>query len=237
MIATIASLPLAFEPGTGWRYSVATDVLARVIEVVEGKPIRQVVAERVIDPLGLADTGFSVADPSRLMPMFGNGNLDDIMNFEPGPQKLVPTDVTDMYPCDDPEFGRGGYGLFSTIDDYMQIAEFLSSGRTADGNVLLSRKAVELMWTNRIPAAQMPLMIGPVALAGYGFTLAGRVMLDPGLGFWMTSPGEFGWSGAASTFFLVDPVEDVILVVMSQFLGSKIPLADDMRNAIFSALD
>lgn len=237
MIATIAAMPLAFEPGSQWRYSVATDVLARVIEVVEGKPIGQIVAERVTGPMGLKDTAFTASDPARLMPMFGNGNLDEIMKFTPGPQTLTPADASPMYPHDKPEFGRGGYGLFSTLDDYGAIAEFLGSGRTHDGHVLLSRKAVELMWTNRIPPQQLPLYIGPIAMPGYGFTLAGRIMLDTGKGFWLTSPGEFGWSGAASTFFLIDPAEKVTAVVMSQYLGSKIPLADDMRNAIYAALD
>lgn len=237
MIATIASMPLAFEPGSQWRYSVATDVLARVIEIVEGKPIRQVVAERVTGPLGLKDTGFTASDPARLLPMFGNGNLDEIMNFAPGPQTLTPANVSNVYPHDDPAFGRGGYGLFSTLDDYAVIAEFLGSGRSGEGDALLSRKAVELMWTNRIPPRLLPLFIGPLPLPGYGFSLAGRVMLDTGSGFWLTSPGEIGWSGAASTFFLIDPVEKVTVVVMSQYLGAKIPLADDMRNAIYAALD
>jgi CubicO group peptidase (beta-lactamase class C family) len=239
MIETIAAQPLAFEPGTGWRYSVATDVLARIIEIVTGKPIQQVMAERVTVPLGLEDTGFMVAEGSRdrLVPAFGTQSLDDIMVFGGGPQKLTPVDVTDVYPVSDPNFGRGGYGLYSTIEDYCRIAQFLGTGLTHGGDVLLGRKSVELMWTNRVPLSMMPLALDDIPLPGFGYGLAGRVMVDPGKSWGLTSAGEFGWAGAASTWFFIDPRENLVGLVMSQYLGSKVPLADDMRNAIYSLVE
>jgi CubicO group peptidase (beta-lactamase class C family) len=238
-VRTIAQFPLAFEPGTQWRYSVATDVLARVIEIVTGKPIQEVVRERVTAPLGLEDTGFFVKPKQRkrIVPAFGQQNLDRIQEFPPGPQKLTPADVSNVYPCDDEKFGRGGYGLFSTTQDYLVIARFLATGKAPDGMRLLSRKSVQLMWTNRIPSERLPLMIGAIGLPGFGFALAGRVLLDPGRALVLGSAGEFGWAGAASTFFLIDPAEDLILVVMSQYLGATVPLIDDMRNAIYAMLD
>lgn len=238
-IRTIAGLPLAFEPGSNWRYSVATDVLARVIEVITGKPIQDVVRERVTGPLSLADTDYFVKPKQRkrILPMFGEQDLDRIQDFPPGPQKLIPAEVSNVYPCDDPQFGRGGYGLFSTARDYLAIARFLASGTAPGGKQLLSRKAVEMMWTNRIPHERFPLMIGVIGLPGFGFGLAGRVMVDPGRAFVLGSAGEFGWSGAATTFFLIDPAEDLIFLVMSQYLGATVPLIDDMRNAIYSMLD
>ncbi len=239
MIETIAAQPLAFEPGTGWRYSVGTDVLARIIEIVTGKPIQQVMAERITGPLKLKDTGFMVAEDARdrLVPAFGTQSLDDIMVFGEGPQKLTPVDVTDVYPVADPNFGRGGYGLYSTTDDYRIIAEFLATGRNPDGDALLGRKTIELMWTNRVPPHLLPLKLDDIALPGFGYGLAGRVMIDPGKSWCLTSEGEFGWAGAASTWFFIDPREKLVGVVMSQYLGSKVPLADDMRNAIYSMLD
>ena len=93
------------------------------------------------------------------------------------------------------------------------------------------------MWTNRIPESQQPLRLGPVALPGYGFGLAGRVMTDTGRAMSLTSIGECGWAGAASTYFWIDPAEDMVGVVMSQYLGSQLPLADDMRVAVYQALD
>ncbi len=239
MVDVIAQQPLAFEPGTAWRYSVATDVLARIIEIVTGQPIQQVMAERVTRPLGLKDTGYMVVEGSRdrLVPAFGTQSLDEIMVFGEGPQKLTPVDVSDVYPVSDPNFGRGGYGLFSTIDEYRVIADFLATGRNPDGDALLGRKTIELMWANRVPQSMLPLKLDDLAMPGFGFSLAGRVMLDPGQSWCLTSQGECGWAGAASTWFFIDPREKLVGLVMSQYLGSKIPLADDMRNAIYSMLD
>lgn len=239
MIDLIAQQPLAFEPGTAWRYSVGTDVLARIIEVVTGQPIQQVMEDRVTRPLGLKDTGYRVAEGARdrLVPAFGTQSLDEIMVFGEGPQKLTPVDVSDVYPVDDPGFGRGGYGLYSTIDEYRIIADFLATGRNRDGDALLGRKTVELMWANRVPPSMLPLKLDDIAMPGFGFSLAGRVMLDSGQSWCLTSQGECGWAGAASTWFFIDPREKLVGLVMSQYLGSKIPLADDMRNAIYSMLD
>ena len=239
MIDTIAQLPLASEPGAQWRYSVSTDVLARVIEVVEGKPLQQVVAERIVKPLRLADTGFMVpeSERGRVMPVFGQADLDRIMDFPEGRQPMTPANVDAHYPVDDPTFARGGYGLFSTVDDYARIADFLATGTSRDGEIMLSRHMLEFMWMNRIPESQMPLAIGPVPLPGYGFSLAGRVMVDLARSVSMTGLGEFGWSGAAGTFFWIDPVENMTGIVMTQYLGSKLPLSDDMRTAAYQALE
>jgi len=238
MIDTIASLPLAFEPGTAWQYSVATDVVARIVEIIEGKPIQQVVHERVIAPLGLKDTGYMVPEGQRhrVMPVFGTGNLDALFEIPEGPQKLTPADVSRTYPVGDPAFGRGGYGLFSTADDYAVIADFLATGRSPSGETLLARQTVRAMWTSRTPPPIMPLWLGPLLLPGYGFSLAGRVMVDPGAALSIMGPGEFGWSGAASTFYWTDPGEKLTGIVMSQYLGSRYPLADDMRNAVYQAV-
>ncbi|MEZ5872617.1 MAG: serine hydrolase domain-containing protein [Nitratireductor sp.] len=239
MIDTIAGLPLAFDPGSKWQYSVATDVLGRVIEVVTGQPLNVVVQERVLDRLGVEDTGFFVPPEkrSRVMPMFGNENIDGLFVFPAGPQKLLPADVSNFYPADNPDFARGGYGLFSTLDDYAVIADFLATGQTRHGDALLSPHMMRMMWRNRIPREQMPLMLGPVRLAGYGFSLAGRIMADHGAAESLSGASEFGWSGAAGTFFWIDPQEDMTGIVMTQFVGSKHPHADDIRAACYQALE
>ncbi len=240
MVALIAANPLAFDPGSAWRYSVATDVLARVLEVVSGEDLPALLKREILDPLGLVDTAFSVpaAERGRIMEMFGNGDLQTIMQFTGLPQKLTHVDtIADQYPADSNSFWRGGHGLFSTVSDYMKVAKFLASGKTASGERLLSRTTHKLMWTNRIPESQQPLRLGPVALPGYGFGLAGRVMTDTGRAMSLTSIGECGWAGAASTYFWIDPAEDMVGVVMSQYLGSQLPLADDMRVAVYQALD
>ena len=238
-VTAIARQPLAFDPGYAWRYSVATDVLARLIEVVEGKPLGAIFRDRVFDPLGLADTAFSVpeAEAHRIMGMFGEPDLDRVFEFSAGRQTLVPADVSLSYPHNNQDFARGGHGLFSTLPDYLKVARFLSNGQDAEGTRLLSRKGLEALWTNRIPWDQYPLHLGPTTLFGYGWGLAGRVMIHPGEALGLSSTGEHGWAGAASTYFWVDPVEDLIGVVLAQYMGSKIPLGDDMRNAVYQALD
>ncbi|MFZ1815761.1 MAG: serine hydrolase domain-containing protein [Rhizobiaceae bacterium] len=239
MIDIIAGLPLAFDPGTKWRYSVATDVLGRIIEIAENEPLNKVVRRRIIEPLGLADTDYRVPAEkrARLMPMFGNDNLDSLFKMPEGPQKLTPANVDELYPHDSPDFARGGYGLFSTLDDYALIADFLASGQNKAGDVLLSPHMTRMMWRNRIPDSQMPLLLGPVRLAGYGFGLAGRIMARHGEAESLSGANEFGWSGAASTFFWIDPDEPMVGILMAQYLGSRYPVADDIRAACYQALE
>jgi CubicO group peptidase (beta-lactamase class C family) len=113
----------------------------------------------------------------------------------------------------------------------------LLSGRAPDGEVMLSRKMLEMLAANRIPESQLPLRIGPNPLPGYGWGLGVRVMLDQGRSVSLTSVGEFGWSGAAGTYFWVDPAERMIGVMMTQYLASMLPLADDFRSAVYQMLE
>lgn len=235
----IPEFGLSFDPGTAWRYSVGTDVVGRIIELVEQKPLQDVLKERVFEPLGVSDTGFSVPEVAqhRVMGMFGMENLDHLFDVEPGGQKLTAVaNIEAGYPLNNPGYARGGLGLYSTLPDYLKIARFLGDGK-ANGVTVLGRKALEWMWSDRVPEAQKPLMLGPVALSGYGYGLAGRVMSEPRLAMGFTSLGEIGWAGAASTYFWIDPAEDLVGVVMSQYLGSKIPLGDDIRVAVYQALE
>ena len=235
IVDRIPDFGLAFDPGTSWTYSVATDVLGRIIELVEGKPLQDVVRDRIAMPLGLEDTGFCVPDSehARVMPVFGQADIDELFDFEPGPQRLTPVaNIEAGYPMGDPAFARGGLGLFSTLPDYMKVARFLVSGK-ASGDQLLSRKGIELLWLDRIPHSMKPMMLGPVAMLGYGWGLAGRVLSHPGFAMGYTSAGEIGWAGAATTYFWIDPVENLTGVVMAQYLGSKLPLGEDISNAVY----
>lgn len=238
-VARVATLPLASHPGEVWRYSLATDVLARVLEVVLGRRLPDILAEFVLEPLGLTDTGFMVPKTARgrIMPVFGKSGLDAVTTFDDVPQTLIPADISGEYPCDDPAFYRGAVGLFSTMQDYLKVAQFLQSGKGPGGEVLLSRKMVQMMWTDRIPASQKPLFIGPFVFAGYGFGLAGRVMADMSVAMGLGNIGEYGCAGAAGTYFWIDPLEDVIGVVMTQYMGSKIRIGEELREAVCQALE
>jgi CubicO group peptidase (beta-lactamase class C family) len=239
MVGAIAQQPLAFHPGSQWRYGVSTDVLAYVCQVAGGKPLADLLDEYIFTPLGMSDTSFSVpADQlHRLMPMYGVGDLRALPALDITPQTLEPMDINDMHPTDQPQtFQRGGHGLYSTLADYCAFARMLLDGCDSEGAPLISRTTHTMLQANRLPADQVPIKIGPGALPGYGWGLIGRVMLDQGQAVALTGEGEFGWAGAASTHFWVDVKEQMIGVIMSQYLGATLPLADDMRTAAYQSL-
>ena len=238
MVDVILASPLAAEPGSEWRYSYSIDVLARVLEVVSGKTLQHLVAERLLDPCGMADTGFKIATDQhhRLMPMFGQKALGEPMSVITKPQRLYAMNVDAAHPSDSDTFARGGHGLYSTATDYMRFLPVLMSGKTDDGTTLLSAPMVEMMWQNRIPEAQRPLAVGINPLPGYGWNLFGRVMTDTGQALSLTAVGEGGWAGAASTYFWVDRDWQLSGVVMTQYLGATVPVGDFIRSAAYQAL-
>jgi len=239
MMAALAAQPLAFQPGAQWRYGVSTDALAHVCQRAADRPLAELLQEYIFEPLGMQDTAFEVpADKlHRLMPMFGVGDLSGVPPMELTPQALMPMDVDVMYPHDKPAtFQRGGHGLFSTLADYAAFARMLIDGRAPDGRPLLSAATHAMLQQNRLPGSQVPIKIGPNAMPGYGWGLIGRVMLDRGQALTLTGDAEFGWAGAASTYFWVDAQARMSGVIMTQFLGASLPLSDDMRTAAYQAL-
>ncbi len=240
MMGRLAEQPIAFQPGSQFRYSVATDVLAHVVEKAADRGIDELMKEHIFEPLGMKDTAYFVppAKQARLMPMYGIADITELAPLKPRPQELTPSDVEDMYPSNLPEkFRRGGHGLFSTLDDYTRFSRMLLNGKSLNGDRILSRKMIEMMRTNRIPPSQLPLTIGPQAFSGYGWGLGVRVMIDTGQALGLTGDGELGWGGAATTYFWVDPKEEMTGVVMTQYLGSMLPMTDDIRVAAYQAID
>ena len=239
MMAKLASQPLAFQPGSQFRYSVSTDALAHVIEKASGRTIGSLLKEYIFEPLDMTDTDYYVpADKqARLMPMFGVSDITKISALDPPTEQILnPANVEEMYPSTDKNFARGGHGLYSTLMDYSKFARMLLDGTSPQGDLLLSRKMLRMMTANRIPESQRPLKIGMNPLPGYGWGLGVRVMTDIGQSLGLTGNGEFGWAGAASTYFWVDPEEEMIGVFMTQYLGSVLPLADDLRSAAYQML-
>jgi CubicO group peptidase (beta-lactamase class C family) len=240
MMAKLATQPLAFQPGSQYRYSVCTDVLAHVCEKASGRTMESLLKEYIFGPLGMSDTDYFVPaeKQDRLMSMYGISDVKEMSFLNPPEiQELIPSDVEDMYPSTNPAYTRGGHGLFSTTDDYSKFGTMLLTGKTPSGEAILSRKMLEMMQTNRIPESQLPLRIGMNALPGYGWGLGVRIMMDPGKSLSLTGKGEFGWAGAASTYFWVDPGEGMVGVIMSQYLGSILPIADDLRSAAYQMMD
>ena len=234
-----AGFPLAFQPGTRWHYSIATDILARVLEVVTGLPLGVLLQQEIFDPLGMEETQFFVpkSEQHRLLPMYGR-SLDEILAAPQSGGSLKLLDVEPSYPSDPQSgFARGGHGLFSTAQDYLRFASFTLDGCTPLGASLISRKMVEFMWQNRLSKALLPYWLGPFVNPGYGFNLLGRVMLDPGQAVSLSGPGEGGWGGAASTYYWADRTEDFAGVIMTQHLGSLSLMRTDLMAAAYQAID
>ena len=245
-IDDLARFPLAAHPGSRWIYSLGIDVAARLVEVVAGKPLGDVLRERLFEPLGMSDTGFGVAEGARgrLAAMYGRPDLlrpgatspDALVAWAQGENQRV--DVSRTYPVDRADvFQRGGHGLFGTASDYFRFAQMLCDGGTCEGQQIIGRKTLELMHANRIPAALLPLEIGGLPLTGYGFGLGSRVLLDVAASAAPGSAGEFGWAGAAKTHFWVDPKEEVVAIFMAQSLMSFDVPELAMRAVVYGALD
>jgi CubicO group peptidase (beta-lactamase class C family) len=245
-IDDLARLPLAFQPGARWRYSVGIDVAARVIEVISGRPLGSFLSERLFEPLGMADTGFGVPPEKRgrVAAMYGR---PDVITAGPTVARELDAwskgvndrlDVSKSYPVDAPDvFMRGGHGLFSTIGDYFRFAQMLVNGGELDGTRILGRKTLELMHSNHVPAALLPLDIGGLPLPGYGFGLGSRVLLDVAQSGAPGSVGEFGWSGAAKTHYWVDPKEELVGLFFTQSMMSFDLPELDLRALAYQAIE
>lgn len=243
-IDEMARLPLAYQPNTVWHYSMSIDVLARLIEVLSGQSLQTFLAERMFGPLGMSDTGFSVAPEkrNRVSKMYGYPDIathsfnDFIEAWQSGNnQRIDAVDTT--YPVDSDVFARGGHGLFSTAGDYLLFAQMLLNGGTHDGQRLLSRKTLELMHQNHLPQSMLPYGVTAIPMMGYGFGLGSRVMMNVAESMVPGSVGEFGWAGAAKTYFWVDPKEQLVGILMSQFMMSFDTVDKELMSLTYQAID
>jgi CubicO group peptidase (beta-lactamase class C family) len=212
-LAEVASLPLQHQPGDRMTYSNATDVLGILLERIDGKSLQDVLTERVLGPLNMADTGFFVASHNRgrAATMYKLEDDDTLSHDAMGPPPIAP-----------PPFCMGGANLFSTADDYLTFARMLMAGGEVDGVRVLSEKSVRLMRTDRLtddqkhhPFLGMPFWIG----RGFGLNLS--VVTDPARSRQLFGPGgvgTFSWPGAYGTWWQADPSEDLILLYLIQNL-------------------
>lgn len=229
-----ARLPLRFDPGTRWNYSVSTDVLGRLVEVVSGQTLDKFMQERIFDPLGMKDTSFTVRGTlgKRLGALYiPNAKGKATRNDEFG--NAARGKVT---------FLSGGGGLLSTTADYQRFISMLLGEGEIDGTRILGSRTVRYMATNSLPGGQdlqtfgIPLF-AEVRFDGQGFGLGFAVMQDPMAARTLGSRGEYNWGGAASTAFWVDPLEGITATFMTQLLpSSTYPLRTQLRQLVYSAL-
>jgi CubicO group peptidase (beta-lactamase class C family) len=231
--AAWAEMPLLFQPGAEWNYSVSTDVLGRVVEVASGMSLDAFFAERIFAPLGMTDTGFWARDAARLPPLY---------TPDPETKLAVENEAFGAAALREPDAWGGGGGLVSTAGDYHRFARMLLNEGELDGVRLLAPRTVRLMASNHLPGGLDLETFGRPLFAetpftGVGFGLGFSVVLDPVAGRSASSAGEFAWGGAASTAFWVDPAEGVTALFFTQLLPSSTwPIRSELRQLVYQAL-
>jgi len=207
-VERLGAIPLAHQPGTVWEYSLATDVLGRVVEAASGQRLGDFLAQRVFKPLRMADTAFHA--PAEKIGRLAQPLATDLASGQP--IKVIDVSAS-------PKNDSGGAGAVSTAADYLRFSQMLLNRGQLDGVRILSRTTVELMTSDHLGSRiAAPLTPGELLLGtpGYGFGLGFAVRLAPGIAGVPGSAGEFMWAGYAGTYFWVDPKEQVAAVFMSQ---------------------
>ncbi len=234
-----AGLPLLFQPGAEWNYSVSTDVLGRVVEVASGMSLDSFFASRVFEPLGMTETGFWLGEAER-------DRLAALYSLGPG-RKAVRLETMGHVASRVPTFLGGGGGLVSTAADYLRFTSMLlgfegSPAGSLDGVTVLSPRTVSYMTRNHLPggadleAFGRPLF-AEAPFGGVGFGLGFGVVVDPVPGRTVGSAGEYSWGGAASTAFFVDPALGLTASFYTQLLPSSAhPIRSQLRQLIYQAL-
>ncbi|HSG45385.1 MAG TPA: serine hydrolase domain-containing protein [Anaerolineales bacterium] len=230
LVKVLVALPLAFHPGTKWHYSMATDVCGYLLEVLSNMPLADFMHEKIFKPLGMTDTAFHI-DPSKLgrfCTLYGKTPESDfaVLDTPESSEYLPPVNLH-----------AGGSGLVSTTSDYLKFAQFILNKGELDGVRLLGSKTIEFMTANHLPAKLLPIAFeGTEPMLGMGFGLGFSVMLDTAQTGFMGAVGDHGWGGYAETYFWIDPKEEMIALLMTQYLPSQTyPIRKEFRTAVYQA--
>ncbi|MEQ8484942.1 MAG: serine hydrolase domain-containing protein [Pseudomonadales bacterium] len=236
MVDDLAELPLQFSPGARWNYSVSTDVAGYLVQRLADCDLDDFVAEQITGPLGMTDSGFFVPGGAAERLAACYERVPKTSGF-----RLQDDPAASAY-LERPAFLSGGGGMVSTIDDYHRFCRMLAGKGEVDGVRLLGRKTVEYMTINHLPgnrdlAAMGQPTFSETSYDGIGFGLGFSVVLDPAAANVIDSPGEFAWGGAASTYFFIDPVEDLIVIFMTQLLpSSSYPVRRQLKALAYQAI-
>lgn len=231
-VNAMAETALQFEPGTKYCYSLCHDVLAAVVEVISGMRFSDYVQKNVLEPLGMADTGYHL--PDHLLP-----RLADMYTFTHRLMKA--TKIDPLLPgLHNDRYDSGGGGLYSSTNDQIKLLTVLANGgQTKDGYSLLRPETIRMMMVNQLPDSAMP-QFSPTNLFGFGWGLCGRVHMNPVISRSRSAVGEFGWDGAAGAYGLVDPEKQVAIYyamhVRNCRFGSHI-VHPTLRNLAYEAIE
>jgi CubicO group peptidase (beta-lactamase class C family) len=252
-VKKLAAIPLMCQPGSQWNYSVATDVLGRLVEIWSGASLEEFFQSRIFDPLQMSDTGFHVKaeNRDRFSALYNPLSGGDMSNVGKASKERSDTLQIGLKLSEGSEeshyftktnMASGGGGLTSSISDYARFCQMLMNGGELNGQRLLAPKTVQFMRKNQLPEGRdMAAMGQPVwsetNYEGIGFGLGFAVVIDPVKAHTITSVGEHHWGGAASTFFWLDPEEDLFVVFFTQLMpSSTYPIRRELRTAIYQAL-
>lgn len=232
-LARLGQQPLLFEPGTRWNYSMSTDVCGALVERISGVALDDFLRARILEPLGMVDTGFaaSEADVDRCSVLYACTPTTKMVPIAPA-AAMART----------PAFLSGGGGLVSTADDYLRFCHMLLGGGALDGVRVLSPRTLRLMTSNHLVDGRTLNQMGQttfseVAMDGTGFGLGFSVLVDPPASKTLGAAGLYGWGGAASTAFWIDPAEELAVVFMTQLLPSTTyPLRRHLQAGVYQAL-
>ena len=234
-VTRLSRLPLQFAPGSGWEYSVSTDVLGIAVERLSGMRLGDYFEKHIFAPLGMTDTRFGVAE--------GEGDrLVDSYAYRPGKAPRMIDAGPSSKLAKPGKFDSGGGGLVGTLADYHRFATMLLNGGELDGVRIVSPKTMRLMRTNHLPGnadltEMSSSLFSEANNAGTGFGLGFAMVIDPAKTLMPSSMGEFYWGGAYSTAFFVDPVEGITMVFMTQiYPSSTYPIRRQLKTLIYSAL-
>ncbi|MBE8220139.1 MAG: beta-lactamase family protein [Alphaproteobacteria bacterium] len=235
-VDALAEMPLIASPGDKWNYSVSTDVIGRIIEIVSGQPLDEYLEQHIFKPLGMKDTSFVVPD-SKIKRLMHNYSRD------PATRKIKLVDSPERTrlraPC---KFLSGGGGLVSTMEDYFRFTEMLRNGGKLGGKRIIGRTTLAHMLTNQLPNnATIPERaegaFAEVTSEGTGYGLGFSVVINPGLVPMAGSLGNYSWGGIATTSFWNDPVEDMNVIFMTQLMPSRsYPIRTQLQQLVYAAL-
>jgi CubicO group peptidase (beta-lactamase class C family) len=226
MAGKLATVPLSHQPGKAWRYGSSIDVLGYLVEVWSGKSFDVFLQERILQPLGMKDTGFFVPEEKlgRVSKLY---RLNDRGEVEPNQQSGDPSRK--------PTYFSGSGGLYSTAGDYLRFCQMLINGGELDGKALLSKATVSFMMRNQVPLDVNP-PDGPNGRKGYGFGFGGAVLVDPAKYDGLSAAGEFNWGGAFGTYFWIGRKNELIGLWMVQRPFVQ-PPSKRFKGMVYSALE
>ncbi len=252
-VARLAKLPLICQPGSQWNYSVSIDVLGRLVEVWSGMSLAEFFQTRIFEPLDMRDAGFHVAEANhdRFAACYAPESGGDLSSIGTTPSAAEAAARGGLKLQDAAESSRflrpaevyaGGGGLTASMRDYARFCQMLMNGGELDGARLLSPKTIDYMRLNQLPENRdMAAMGQPVwsetSYDGIGFGLGWAVVIDPVQAKFVTSAGEHHWGGAASTFFWLDPEEDLFVILLTQLMpSSTYPIRRELRQRVYQAI-